>query len=245
MVGPTPARRRAGLLSPARLASRAPPRRCRLEAGELLLQRGDETGDAFSALSVRRFCAGARDDHLDDLASPSDKIGQSRFVRRARPDVRFGRLDEWRSPPRRSDRSWPVFRAPWRARTCAGLTTTTGRLAAEARRDDRLIAAGRLDRDRLGSSGASWRSALRPSASRSTRTSPRRTHRHVQPILRYVDADNDASSCPVLAQAASLRPATVRSMTRRDPSPTLSLHPSPPPTISFTTEYKDARAIRA
>ena len=68
-----------------------------LEAGELLLQRGEQTGDAFlQALFGQALLALALgDDHLDDLASPSDKIGQKPglFVGH-RPDVRFGCLDE-------------------------------------------------------------------------------------------------------------------------------------------------------
>jgi hypothetical protein len=74
------------------------------------------------------------DDHLDDLSASSDKIGQKRSrvcLVGHRPDVRFG------------SRKWAVttasigwvlarFPSPWQRRAPhAGLTTTTGRPAAE------------------------------------------------------------------------------------------------------------------
>ena len=97
MVGPTPGTE-ASRSSFSRQAGE--PHRfvdVGLEAGELLLQRGEQTGDAFlQALFDQALLALALgDDHLDDLASPSDKIGQKPglFVGH-RPDVRFGRLDE-------------------------------------------------------------------------------------------------------------------------------------------------------
>jgi hypothetical protein len=98
MVGPTPGTEasRSSFLPPGRRAAHRLAD-VGLEAGELLLQRGDETGDAFlQALFDQALLPLALgDDHLDDLASPSHKIGQKPglFVGH-RPDVRFGHLDE-------------------------------------------------------------------------------------------------------------------------------------------------------
>ena len=73
------------------------------------MQRGDETGDAFlqAIFDQALLALVLGDDPLDDLASPSHKIGQKPglFVGH-RPDVRFGRLDEM-GDHRRVDRVGP------------------------------------------------------------------------------------------------------------------------------------------
>jgi hypothetical protein len=97
MVGPTPGTE-ASRSSFSRQAGE--PHRfvdVGLEAGELLLHRGEQTGDAFlqAFFDQALLPLALGDNHLDDLSASSDKIGQKPglFVGH-RPDVRFGRLDE-------------------------------------------------------------------------------------------------------------------------------------------------------
>jgi hypothetical protein len=157
------------------------------------------------------------DDHLDDLSASSDKIGQKPglFVRH-RPDVRFGRLDEM-GDHRRVDR---IGLGPFAERL--GESAHLRQIdhddrqarRRKTRRNHRLTAAGRLDRDRL------WRER-RERGDQPAQTVrvpfdgerlPSRTHRHVQPILRYVDADDDGvHPAPSSRNRASLAAqATVR-----------------------------------
>ena len=147
-----------GPLSPARPAKAADRLvDVGLEAGELLPAARRADGRCFSAGADQALLALAlgEDDHLDDLASPSDKIGQ-------KPGLFVGHrpgCPVW--PPRRNGRDH-------RRVDRVGLGSFAERLGEGAhlrridhddrqacrrkarQRDDRLIAAGRLDRDRLG-----------------------------------------------------------------------------------------------
>src|ERR1700677_195478 len=72
-----------------------------VDLGELLLERGDQAGDAlFDALDRDAPLAIALgDDHLNDLAAPRDEVGKQlgRFVGEW-TQVRLGRLDEAGDP---------------------------------------------------------------------------------------------------------------------------------------------------
>ena len=109
------------------------------------------------------------------------------------------------SPPHRSDRSWRACQAPGRsARTWAGLTTASGSAGPRNRgRHDGLEAAGRLHRDQPAP--APQRSTSRPNLCRRARRQrfPRWPDTHVQPILRYIDANIDRVHLTLLAQSGS------------------------------------------
>ena len=68
-----------------------------LEAGELLLQRGEQAGDALlqTRLGQALLPLPLGDDHLDDLPAAGDEIGQQPRLRIGqRPNLRLRRLDE-------------------------------------------------------------------------------------------------------------------------------------------------------
>ena len=123
--------------SRARPASRAPGRRCRRRCSassfcSALMQRG-----RCSCARARRLRASQRWRSATIISmiwrAAGDEIGeQPRLPRPAAAAApAWSPRRSGRSPRRRSDRSWRACRAPGRsARTCAGLTTTTGRPAA-------------------------------------------------------------------------------------------------------------------
>ena len=145
-----------------------PPHRRAPDAGHRCRHRGSLSSFCRAVRSRSMLCCRLRawaspalafgDDHVDDLAAAGDQIGeQAGWHRGNGPHLRAWWLAAKRAITAASMGS-VLARLPsaWaKARTCAGLTTTTGSpAAARARRDHGLEAAGGLDGDRIGSRSA-------------------------------------------------------------------------------------------
>ena len=176
--------------------------------GELFLERLEQTGDAFLQPLVLgaplALAFGAH--HLDDLAAPGDEIGeQPCCLIGQRPHVAaLSPRRSGRSRRHRSGRSWRACRARCaKARTWAGLTTTTGSPAPASAAATTVskppVASTAMTAARAPGSRAT--SSSRPAPLRgTTKALAARAHMHIQPHLRDVDSDNDERpSCPVLA----------------------------------------------